>query len=304
MRSFGNQFGNSLYDKTKNHQANNESIPSSSSRPQQTNYRQSAPTSTVANVTTNHSRNIKQSYDPYEYESLFRIGLDVIYQNGFLVITGDDIFAKKDSIKACGFRWDGKTKNKEFMYDDPNLHCFCFMDNVNLFRGGDKHSNIEKWTMEYSAGELCKFYNLTVCNAAQQFIDPNKEQYTNKGKAIIKKLEPSLHGFGNNRESTRDYKVIIGIFAPSFYELPEYHEQDVESFNKEMRSLLIFKNRRGKPRGYIDTYLCKDTFVFKEFPKKIGNDNYDQSIIEFRNEVLDYDKNNLKIEQPTTTPFD
>ena len=111
MRSFGNQFGNSLYDKTKNHQANNESIPSSSSRPQQTNYRQSSPTSTVTNVTTNHSRNIKQSYDPYEYESLFRIGLDVVEQNGFLIVTGDDIFAKKDSIKACGFRWDGKTKS-------------------------------------------------------------------------------------------------------------------------------------------------------------------------------------------------
>ena len=105
MRSFGNQFGNSLYDKTKNHQANNESIPS---KPQQTNYRQSAPTPTV---TTNHNRNIKQSFDPYEYESLFKIGLDVVEQNGFLIVTGDDIFAKKDSIKACGFRWDGKTKS-------------------------------------------------------------------------------------------------------------------------------------------------------------------------------------------------
>ncbi len=107
MRSFGNQFGNSLYDKTKNHQANNESIPS---KPQQTNYRQSSPT--VTNVTTNHNRNIKQqSYDPYEYESLFKIGLDVVEQNGFLIVSGDDIFAKKDSIKACGFRWDGKTKS-------------------------------------------------------------------------------------------------------------------------------------------------------------------------------------------------
>ena len=108
FRSFGNQFGNSLYDKTKNHQANNESIPS---KPQQTNYRQSAPTSTVTNVTTNHNGNIKQSYDPYEYESLFRIGLDVVEQNGFLIVSSDDIFAKKDSIKACGFRWDGKTKS-------------------------------------------------------------------------------------------------------------------------------------------------------------------------------------------------
>ena len=106
MRSFGNQFGNSLYDKSRlirtNEQANNESKPT-------TNYRQSSPT--VTNVTTNHNRNIKQSYDPYEYESLFKIGLDVVEQNGFLIVSGDDIFAKKDSIKACGFRWDGKTKS-------------------------------------------------------------------------------------------------------------------------------------------------------------------------------------------------
>ncbi len=106
MRSFGNQFGNSLYDKTKNHQANNESIPS---KPQQTNYRKSSPT--VTNVTTNHNRNFQQNFDPYEYESLFKIGLDVVEQNGFLIVSGDDIFAKKDSIKACGFRWDGKTKS-------------------------------------------------------------------------------------------------------------------------------------------------------------------------------------------------
>src|SRR5574344_269153 len=101
MRSFGNQFGNSLYDKTKNHQVNSESTPSSSSRPQQINYRQSAPT--VTNVNTNHNRNFQQNFDPYEYESLFKIGLDVVEQNGFLIVTGDDIFAKKDSIKACGF---------------------------------------------------------------------------------------------------------------------------------------------------------------------------------------------------------
>jgi DNA repair and recombination protein RAD52 len=175
MRSFGNQFGNSLYDKTKNHQANNESIPSSSSRPQQTNYRQSSPTQTV---TTNHNGNIKQSYDPYEYESLFRIGyqqnqnyhqkppqnnqqqqpyqngnrninnvnqkplqhshqsnpqqqqsfqnnqsfdqyeyqplynlgLDVQEQNGFLIVTGENQYSYRDAIKVCGFLFDAKSK--------------------------------------------------------------------------------------------------------------------------------------------------------------------------------------------------
>ncbi len=112
MRSFGNQFGNSLYDKTKNHQANNESTPSKNTQQINTNqsFTKSSPTQTVTTVNVNHNRNIQQNFDLYEYESLFKIGLDVVEQNGFLIVTGDDIFAKKDSIKACGFRWDGKTK--------------------------------------------------------------------------------------------------------------------------------------------------------------------------------------------------
>lgn len=31
-------------------------------------------------------------------------------QGNSLVVIGDDIFAKRDSIKACGFRWDGASK--------------------------------------------------------------------------------------------------------------------------------------------------------------------------------------------------
>ena len=51
-----------------------------------------------------------QSFDQYEYQPLFNLGLDVIEQNGFLIVTGDDIFSKKDSIKACGFRFDSASK--------------------------------------------------------------------------------------------------------------------------------------------------------------------------------------------------
>ncbi|MDD0845824.1 hypothetical protein PTQ33_01630 [Campylobacter sp. 50012-21] len=30
----------------------------------------------------------------------------------FLLVSGNNIFAKKDAIKALGFRWDGKTKQR------------------------------------------------------------------------------------------------------------------------------------------------------------------------------------------------
>jgi len=111
FRSFGNQFGNSLYDKTKNHQNQDSSYQQNQNynqRPPQNNQQQQQPYQNP-----NQIRNIQQnnsSFNQYEYQSLFNLGLNIIEQNGFLIVTGDDIFSKKDSIKACGFRFDSKSK--------------------------------------------------------------------------------------------------------------------------------------------------------------------------------------------------
>ena len=45
-----------------------------------------------------------------DIQSLRNMGIDVVEQNGFLLVRGNNIFAKKDAIKSLGFRWDSKTK--------------------------------------------------------------------------------------------------------------------------------------------------------------------------------------------------
>jgi len=51
-----------------------------------------------------------QNNTPQDYASLYNLGLTIMEQGQNLIIVGDDIFSKKDSIKACGFRWDSATK--------------------------------------------------------------------------------------------------------------------------------------------------------------------------------------------------
>ncbi|QKF78234.1 Rad52/Rad22 family DNA repair protein [Arcobacter defluvii] len=152
MRSFGNQFGNSLYDKTRNHQNQDSSYQANQNQQQKPNYNQSHSTNTnfkgvgnqqqtarqnqTQNQTTQqqvqnqNSRNVNQnpnnqhnnppqqnsfqnnqSFDQYEYQPLYNLGLDVIEQNGFLVVTGNNQYAYKDAIKACGFRFDSASKS-------------------------------------------------------------------------------------------------------------------------------------------------------------------------------------------------
>lgn len=91
MRSFGNQFGNSLYDKSRNHQAKPQLQTQTQQQPQPQVQRQTTPSQ-------------------YEFTSLYNLGLQVLEQGNNFVVVGEDIFNKKDSIKACGFRWDASSK--------------------------------------------------------------------------------------------------------------------------------------------------------------------------------------------------
>ena len=99
LRSFGGQFGNDLYSKTPTTNYNQQQPPQMTQQqyPQQQTPQQQ-PTQQMQNNT------------PQDYSSLYNLGLTIMEQGQNLVVLGDDIFTKKDSIKACGFRWDGATK--------------------------------------------------------------------------------------------------------------------------------------------------------------------------------------------------
>ena len=90
LRSFGNQFGNSLYDKSRRTQEQAQ-LQTQVQPPQQQQIQQSPQAQ-------------------YEFTSLYNLGLQVLEQGNNFVVVGEDIFNKKDSIKACGFLWDSSRK--------------------------------------------------------------------------------------------------------------------------------------------------------------------------------------------------
>ena len=110
LRSFGNQFGNSLYDKSKSVAQNNapSNMPNAPAN-QNAGFgqNQAIPNQAPSQAMPNQAPNDQVMGD---IQSLRNMGLDVVEQNGFLLVRGNNIFAKKDTIKALGFRWDSKTK--------------------------------------------------------------------------------------------------------------------------------------------------------------------------------------------------
>ena len=103
MRSFGNQFGNSLYDKSRQHQNQPQQKQPHS---QQQQYSQSS--QQPKPQTQTHQQ--PQTHNPYDYSSLYNLGLTILEQGQNLIVMGDDMYNKRDSIKACGFKFDTPSK--------------------------------------------------------------------------------------------------------------------------------------------------------------------------------------------------
>lgn len=91
LRTFGNQFGNALYDKTqKNVSHKQQSQPR---QPQQ----------------QNQSLQQQQQLSQDPYAPLHQLGLDVVEANGEIIVTGST-YGKQQTIKKFGFRWDAGRK--------------------------------------------------------------------------------------------------------------------------------------------------------------------------------------------------
>jgi len=102
LRSLGGQFGNDLYSKSPNINQSYQQPNQQLQQPQQ--YSQ------ANQQQTQQAPFQQQSHNPNDFSSLYSIGLTIMEQGQNLVVIGDDIFSKKDSIKACGFRWSGENK--------------------------------------------------------------------------------------------------------------------------------------------------------------------------------------------------
>ena len=89
LRSMGSQFGNNLYSKS----------PPSNNQPMSQN-----------NPTATQNTHAPSQQSSYEFSSLYNLGLQVLEQGNNLVVVGEDIFNKKDSIKACGFFWSAQDR--------------------------------------------------------------------------------------------------------------------------------------------------------------------------------------------------
>ena len=127
----------------------------------------------------------------------------------------------------------------------------------------------------YARKQITKHFKYVFVGIQQQAADKEKLQFTNTGSSISQKLEPSLDGLGDNKLTARDALVVIGLFAPERYQIPTHLGYDVNKLKDNYRSLIILKNRIGKPNLKLGLFFDGKTNHFEELPSSVNDAQYD-----------------------------
>jgi replicative DNA helicase len=169
---------------------------------------------------------------------------------------------------------DGKPITIGYKHNFPDTYYFVVVDQINLLIpdtiGGVKQNDWEAmsyFSKEYVLKGFCKRYNCVAVILQQQEAAKEKAEYY-KGEIIIEKLEPSLDGLGNNKETQRDADLVIGLFAPDRYGLKEHRGYDITKLGDRYRSLKFLKDRHyGLANVYVPLQFDGASSTFIEMDK-------------------------------------
>jgi hypothetical protein len=152
---------------------------------------------------------------------------------------------------------------KEYTLNNPNHYIVPFIDTINLM-SSDKEGSIKKAAdklSEYAAKYMRNRYKMSPVIVQQQAFEQEGNEAFKLGR-----LRPSAAGLGDTKYTSRDANVLLGIFAPFRFGLPEYLGYDISILKDNIRFLEVILNRDGEMGGIIGLYFDGAVSHFEELP--------------------------------------
>lgn len=175
------------------------------------------------------------------------------------------VYTRKQKIKD---EFSGETREIDafdhYEQDDPDEYRIIFFDHVSL-------TSTEKGviTLKQSIDKLSE--NLVKLRNRYRYIPVVIQQQAFAGESLDafkeNKLRPTIANLADSKYPSRDANVVLGLFSPFKYELPEYQHYDITKLKDNVRFLEVLVNRGGSPGGLVALYFDGAVNYFNELPR-------------------------------------
>ena len=151
-----------------------------------------------------------------------------------------------------------------YIPNDPKLYKIVVTDHVALVekeRGFTDKQAIDKWS-EYELKYLRNRFKFTCVDIQQQGFDGEGIEAQKLGK-----IEGSISSLGDSKYTARNANIVLGLFSPFKFELPNYKGYDITKFKDNIRFLKVYVNRDGQMGGVCPLFFDGVTCTFEELPR-------------------------------------
>lgn len=155
-------------------------------------------------------------------------------------------------------------KFDSYIPNDPYLYKIVITDHIALMekeRGYTDKQTIDKWS-EYEVKYLRNRYGFTCVDIQQQAFDGEGLEAQKLGK-----IESSISSLGDSKYTARNANIVLGLFSPFKFELPQYMGYDITKFRDNIRFLKVLVNRDGSMGGMCPLYFDGAVCQFEELPR-------------------------------------
>lgn len=166
---------------------------------------------------------------------------------------------------------DNKIIEVEDYYEpnNPDEYVIIIIDHISLIETERDFNTGEKLNLHQSIGRLSSNYLVKLRNRFG-YIPVVVQQQANQQESLenfkYNKLKPSVDGLADNKQTSRDCDVILGLFSPFRHEIPNYYNYDIRQFKDFFRSLEIINSRVGGGGVITPLYFDGAVNFFKELP--------------------------------------
>lgn len=175
------------------------------------------------------------------------------------------VYTKKQKVKD---EFTGETKEIDafdhYEQDDPDEYRIIFFDHVSL-------TSTEKGVITLKQGIDKLSENLVKLRNRYRYIPVVIQQQAFAGESLDafkeNKLRPTIANLADSKYPSRDANVVLGLFSPFKYELPEYQHYDITKLKDNVRFLEVLVNRGGSPGGLVALYFDGAVNYFNELPR-------------------------------------
>lgn len=146
--------------------------------------------------------------------------------------------------------------------NDPNEYVIPFIDTMNLIEPEKDQ------TLKIAMDETSKFLRKARNRYRYSPVVIQQQAFDGEGIENIKlnKVRPSVAGLGDSKYIGRDANIILGLFSPARFDLPEYLGYNITKFRDNIRFLEVIVNRDGEMGGIVALFFDGAVCNFQELP--------------------------------------